>query len=238
MEETIRTELFSLAEPDYAAFSGKLIPQEEHLLGVRVPILRRMAKELCKADWRHALSFGEDLFFEETMLRGMVIAGAAMPTEERLRYTMEFLPRIRNWSVCDSFCASFRDIGKNRQIYLHFLTPLLADEREFTVRFAEVMLLDHFVEPEFVPALLELYGSVRHSGSYAKMACAWGIATCYAAAPEETECWLLQADLDRETFRLALKKIAESFRTRERGRELYRIYGKLPSGSARNASGR
>ncbi len=231
MEETVRAELLSLAEPDYAVFSGKLIPQEEHLLGVRLPKLRLMAKELCKTDWRHALSYGDDLFFEETMLRGMVIAGAVMPVEERLRNIAEFLPRIRNWSLCDSFCASFRDVGKNRQIYLDFLTPLLADEREFAVRFAEVMLLDHFVEPEFVPALLELYGSVRHPGVYAKMACAWGIATCYAAAPEKTERWLLQADLDRETFHLALKKISESFRTGERGRELYRIYGKLPSGS-------
>ncbi|HQQ89423.1 MAG TPA: DNA alkylation repair protein, partial [Oscillospiraceae bacterium] len=73
MEETVRAELLSLAEPDYAVFSGKLIPQEEHLLGVRLPKLRRMAKELCKTDWRHALSSGDDLFFEETMLRGMVI---------------------------------------------------------------------------------------------------------------------------------------------------------------------
>ena len=50
MEETVRAELLSLSEPDYAVFSGKLIPQEEHLLGVRLPKLRRMAKELCKTD--------------------------------------------------------------------------------------------------------------------------------------------------------------------------------------------
>lgn len=232
MEEEIKSELLSLAEPDYAAFTGKLIPQEEHLLGVRLPLLRRMAKGLCKADWKSTLSCGDDLYFEETMLRGMVIAGAPMPAEERLRYAAGFLPLIRNWSVCDSFCVSFRDVKKNRQLYLDFLTPLLVDEREFAVRFAEVMLLDHFVEPEFVPTLLKLYGSVRHAGPYAKMGCAWGIATCCAASPEVTERWLLQTDLDRETFRLALKKISESFRTRERGRELCRICARFSSGQA------
>lgn len=229
MEERIRKELLSLADPDYAAFVGKLIPQEEHLLGVRLPFLRRIARELCKADWKRVLSCGADLYFEEIMLRGMVIAGAPMPVEERLRYTTEYLPQIRNWSICDSFCVSFKDVKKNRQIYLDFLTPLLADEREFAVRFAEVMLLDHFAEPEFVPTLLGLYGSVRHLGTYVKMGCAWGIATCCAASPEVTERWLLQADLDRETFLLALKKISESFRTRELGRELCRAYGRSAS---------
>ncbi|HNW04929.1 MAG TPA: DNA alkylation repair protein [Oscillospiraceae bacterium] len=227
MEKAIKEELLSLAEPEYAAFAGKLIPQEEHLLGVRLPKLRETARRICKSDWQGALSSGGDEFFEETMLRGFVIAGARMPAEERLRRVADFLPRIRNWSVCDSFCVSFRDVGKNRRVYLDFLVPLLADEREFAVRFAEVMLLDHFAEPEFVPTLLELYGSVRHPGAYAKMACAWGISVCYVLSPEVTESWLLQAHLERQVFLLALKKISESFRTGERGKELYRVYKNL-----------
>ncbi len=227
MEEAIKEELLALAEPEYAAFAGKLLPGEGRLLGVRLPELRRMARRICKTDWQNALSFGGDEFFEETMLRGLVIAGAKMPAEERLPYIADFLPQIRNWSICDSFCVSFRDVKKNRRIYLDFLVPLLADEREFAVRFAEVMLLDHFAEPEFVPTLLKLYGSVRHPGAYAKMACAWGISVCYVLSPEITESWLLQARLDREVFLLALKKISESFRTGERGKKLYRVYKNL-----------
>jgi hypothetical protein len=109
----------------------------------------------------------------------MVIAGAAMPVEERLRNIAEFFPRI---GTGRSATASALPSGRRKEPanLPGFLTPLLADEREFAVRFAEVMLLDHFVEPEFVPALLELYGSVGTPGFYAKMACAWGIATCYA----------------------------------------------------------
>ncbi len=73
MREEIREELKKLGEPEYQKFSGSLIPASGRgeLLGVRLPVLRKYAGELAKGDWRAELSQKEDLYFEETMLRGM-----------------------------------------------------------------------------------------------------------------------------------------------------------------------
>lgn len=46
--------------------------------------------------------------FEERMLQGMVIGAVkGISIEERLDWVAWFVPKINNWSVCDSFCAAY-----------------------------------------------------------------------------------------------------------------------------------
>ncbi len=59
------------------------------------------------ADEEYLQSANEDSF-EEIMLKGMVIGCAKCSIEERLSFIQSFIPKINNWSVCDSFCASLK----------------------------------------------------------------------------------------------------------------------------------
>lgn len=68
----VRKELESIAEEDYKKFSASLIPGVENLLGIRIPILRDMAKKLAKEDWKGCMEWEDTLYFEETMLQGLV----------------------------------------------------------------------------------------------------------------------------------------------------------------------
>ena len=43
--------LISMAEPDYRKFSASLLPGTRNILGVRLPQLRRLAKQLARKDW-------------------------------------------------------------------------------------------------------------------------------------------------------------------------------------------
>ncbi|MTL35405.1 DNA alkylation repair protein, partial [Turicibacter sanguinis] len=51
MIETIRNELLVLAEPTYQRFAMRLLPGTDHLLGVRLPKLRQMARKIFKRDY-------------------------------------------------------------------------------------------------------------------------------------------------------------------------------------------
>ena len=51
MEIDIKAELVRLAEPEYAVFSRRLLPGTENVLGVRLPLLRRLARRIAKGDW-------------------------------------------------------------------------------------------------------------------------------------------------------------------------------------------
>ena len=50
--EALQARLRSLADPAYQAFQQKLVPDVTNLLGVRVPALRQLARELVRGDWR------------------------------------------------------------------------------------------------------------------------------------------------------------------------------------------
>ncbi len=101
---TLREQLFELADTRYRDFSATLTPGAGKMIGVRIPQLRAMAREIARGDWRTWLEEAEDEYFEEKMLRGMVISYAKCPPEEKLQWTGRFVPTIDNWAVCDCFC--------------------------------------------------------------------------------------------------------------------------------------
>ena len=75
MTENIRKIIEGMAEKDYKEFSSALIPGCGNMLGVRLPELKKLAKRLVKENiaWRELL-VGDDIYFEEVMLRGYIIS--------------------------------------------------------------------------------------------------------------------------------------------------------------------
>ena len=70
MKIDVREELLCLAEPEYQKFNSRLIPNinPETMLGVRLPALRKLARELSKEDWRTYLETAQNKYYEEAML--------------------------------------------------------------------------------------------------------------------------------------------------------------------------
>ncbi len=99
MQQEIRKYLITLSEEDYQKFSSGLVPGVNHMLGIRLPQLRRVAKEIAKKDWKAAME-EPDYYFEERMLRGMVLSYASKDMDKMLPYIADFIPMVDNWSVC------------------------------------------------------------------------------------------------------------------------------------------
>ncbi|MCM1182986.1 MAG: DNA alkylation repair protein [Roseburia sp.] len=154
MTKEIRDRLAALAEDSYREFSAGLIPDSaKPLLGVRLPRLRSIAKELAKGDWqRIAADFdgeNEDVYFEETMLRAMLIGYGTQKKEvtaqQGLSYLEMIIPHIDNWSLCDSFCNSFGFARRYPDELWAFLQTYLYSEREFEVRVGIILLLTQYL---------------------------------------------------------------------------------------------
>lgn len=207
-----RDRLEEMAEAGYAAFSSALVPGAQAMLGVRLPLLRKLAAEIARGDWRAYLAEGEDRYFEETMLRGMIIGRARGPLSEMLSLAADFVPRIDNWSVCDSFCAGFAHAKRCPEAVWDFLLPYLRDERTYYARFGAVMLLDHFVDRAHLERVLALLDAIRARDYYASMAVAWAVSVCYVKFPQRTRDYLHNCRLDDATYNRAIQKIVESRR--------------------------
>lgn len=116
----IRARLQEMAEPRYAAFAGGLLPDNRHpLLGVRLPRLRQLARELAHADDARTLlarSPGKRAAFEEIMLRGFVAGYApGLGSAERCACIDRLVTFLDNWSLCDSCCATYRVARRHRE---------------------------------------------------------------------------------------------------------------------------
>ncbi|CAH1195632.1 hypothetical protein PAECIP111893_00732 [Paenibacillus plantiphilus] len=212
MEKAIKDQLLELADTDYQKFAAALIPTINNLVGVRLPELRKLAKRIAKDDWRAYLKEADNQYFEETMLQGMVIGYAGADIEESLRCTADFVPKIDNWSVCDCFCIGLKFTKTNKGRVWDFLQPYLKSEQEYELRFGAVMLLNFYIEEEYINEVLELLDRVKHDGYYIKMAVAWAVSICYMKLPEPTMTYLRTCSLDDFTYNKALQKMTESFR--------------------------
>ena len=76
--EQVRQFLKENQDPEYREFHSKLLPGTENIMGVRLPILRKFAKQLAAQAWKDWFEQADDQWYEETMLRGLVVAYARM----------------------------------------------------------------------------------------------------------------------------------------------------------------
>lgn len=222
MEDPIRKQIFELIDTDYQKFSAALIPTINNVLGVRLPELRKIAKKIVKGDWRTYLKTAKDEYFEEIMLQGMVIGYVKTDIEEILSYVASFVPKIDNWSVCDSFCTGLKFTKENKERVWEFLQPYLSSKKEYELRFGVVMLLDFYIETEYINRVLILLDRVKHEGVYAKMAVAWAVSICYVKFPDSTMAYLRNNTLNDFTYNKALQKITESNRVDKETKSLIR----------------
>lgn len=214
--DSVRAELQLLADPKYKAFASSLIPGCSCMLGVRIPVLRKIAVRIAKDSPAEYLErAGErdgQQSFEELMLQGLVIGHMKDDIEAVLEQTGRFIPKIDNWSVCDSFCAELKIVRQNRERVWEFLAPYWSSDRTYEVRAAVVLSLDYFISEPMLPELFQRYDAIRQPDHYVKTAVAWAVSMCFARFPAQTMDYLKQTSLDTETFNMAIRKITESLR--------------------------
>lgn len=220
--EEIREWLAAHAEGGFQKFTSGLIPGSDPILGVRIPALRGLAKQLAKEDWRSWLAGAADDSYEEIMLQGLCIGYAKAGIEELLECAAVFIPKIHDWSVCDSFCSTFKTAAKHRARVWEFLMQYRDSPQEFEQRIVAVMLMDHFLVEEYTDRVFSVWEELRHGGYYRMMGVAWGVATAYAKFPEKTHAFLLDCRLDDATYNKAIQKMLESFRITPERRQVLR----------------
>lgn len=210
------------AEKEYGSFSAGLIPGAGEMIGVRLPKLRKIAKQLAMENWQDYLKSATDDYMEETMLQGMTLGYVREPFAVIQPYLDAFIPKINNWSVCDSTCASLKVAIRESKIVRDYLQSYLESEREFDIRFGIVMLLDHYIAPEYIDDVLSQLDRIHHSGYYVRMAAAWNLSVCYVRFPEKTMQYLKSSKLDDWTYNKAIQKMIESYRISVEDKEVLR----------------
>ena len=212
--EEIRKRLEELAEEKYKSFSQSLIPGARPILGVRIPVLRKMAGEIAKGDWKTYLDHARDDSFEEVNLQGFVIGYAKADFDTLLPYIRRHVEKINDWSLCDGFCATLKIVKEHKQEFKRVLQAYKEQDSEFAQRFVAVILLNYYLEPEDIDETLSMLDGLKNDGYYCKMAVAWAVATAMAKQPDKVWEYLNEGNntLEDFTYNKAIQKMIESYK--------------------------
>lgn len=219
MIEKIKKNLYELADAKYQAFSSSLLPKTNNILGVRLPILRKIAKKIVADNyWMDFFKENDDSYFELTMLEGMIIG--YLEEKEQIKYLENFIPKINNWSICDSFCCNLKYFKNNKN--KDFLKKYFKSDKEFELRFAFVILLNYFIEDEF-EYVIQKINEFNSEKYYAKMAAAWCLSICIIKNYNQTLLNIKNSKIHPWVAKKGLTKAIESFRLNKNQKEELKI---------------
>lgn len=230
-----RAELFAQADEAYRQFHEKLLCSALPLIGIRVPLLRKMATQLAKEDGEGFLRFcGRDTY-EERLLYGLVAATLPISYEAFLPYCDSYTEElVENWAHCDIFCASLKKRVRGRkQDFYRYLEKYLQSENPWAVRVGLVLLLDIYLTEDYLEESLKRMDAVQMDAYYVQMAKAWLLATAWAKDRAACQAYLTRHHLDSSTFRKFVQKACDSRRISKEDKAYLRglVRGKYDSGN-------
>lgn len=210
----IQSELFSLQDKSYRDFHSALMPNinKKLVIGVRTPVLRKLAKRLWKEDKDTCRAFMKKLphkYYEENNLHAVFIQNIDC-FEDCLSELENFLPYIDNWATCDMLNPAV--LGKYKEDLLLYEKKWLSVNEEYTVRYAIGILMRYFLNEDFKAEYLSLVANIKRDEYYIKMMIAWYFATALAKQYDSAISYIEEGKLDKWVHNKAIQKAIESNR--------------------------
>ena len=216
----ILDEILKNQDLEYKAFTKKLIPVSDSILGLRAPIAKKIARAYCGT--KEGFDFLKELphtYHDENMVHAYMLGYLKENVKKRLD---EFLPYVDNWAVCDSLCAGLKELFKSKDEMLPYIEKCILSDKEYIIRFGYVSLLNYYVEERYLDLIFDLTLRTKREEYYIKMAKAWLISVCLVKEYKKTVAWLKEKSLDKWTHNKAIQKATESFRIDKNQKEYLR----------------
>jgi 3-methyladenine DNA glycosylase AlkD len=204
--------LKEISDKKYSEFHRKLTPGASNILGVQLPKLRLIAKDIARGNYSSYLKLCRSEFYEESMLEGIVIGLSKPEYTEFLRLIDGFADKINNWAVCDSFSSGLKMLKKYKIPFFSVINKYLESENPWHKRLGLVIMMDYYITEDYISEVLQRCDNISFDHYYVKMAQAWLVSVAYVKFPEITYEYLKRSKLDNWTFNKAIQKTRESFR--------------------------
>lgn len=218
--DKILKQLFELQDKKYKEFHSSLCPNVDNIIGVRIPELRKLAKQIAKENPKEFIENPvKKQYYEEIMLEGFVIGYMKATLEEKLHYLDNFIPEIDNWAVCDCTASTLKFIDKYKKEVWEYLQKYINSKKEFEKRFAIIILMDYYLTDEYIDKVLEIYNKIDSDQYYVQMGIAWAISVCFVKYREKTREFLDNNNLSTFTYNKSIQKIIESTRVDKETKE-------------------
>ena len=211
--------LMELKDEEYANFHRKLIPNilPEKVIGVRTPALRKLAKQISRENYcRDFLKELPHSYYDENQLHGFIIS-EIKDFDACMEELEAFLPFIDNWATCDQ--TSPKIFKKRKEDLLPYIRKWLDSEHTYTIRFGIGMLMQHFLDEDFLPEYLAMVSGIQSEEYYVNMEIAWYMATALTKQWDATIPYIEQGKMDVWVHNKTIQKARESYRITQEQKE-------------------
>ena len=222
-----------LAEQDlkYRDFHASLLPNidKKKIIGVRVPTMRKIAKEFADSKFLDKLPHK---YFEENQVHLFVVE-RIKEFDECLHRIEQFLPYIDNWAVCDG--KSPKALLKDEARFYAKICEWLKSTKPYTVRFGVNMLMNFFLDERFSKEHLKLVAAIDENlfddkgraecptdRYYVQMVIAWYMATALAKQWDAAFPYIKNRKLSLWIHAKSIQKACESYRITQEQKEILR----------------
>ncbi|MDR2954110.1 MAG: DNA alkylation repair protein [Prevotella sp.] len=222
MNTHINQKLQALTESDYKAFNEKLIPTNYEILGIRMPALKKLAKEISvDQNVDTYLKNAEYITYEHILLYGLVLGQVKKPSLEMIfTYLDPLILKFDNWAHVDTIISSLKVFQKNPDEVLSHFLPLKKHDGEFTKRTFVILLMDYFINETYIDVALKHMSEIPQGQYYVDMAIAWAISVGLIKFYDKTIPLLEQKAFSKFVHNKAIQKARESYRITPEKKEL------------------
>lgn len=203
--------LKEISEEEYKKFHSKLCFTKYQIMGIRVPKMRIIANNISKTNIEEYFKVVESNYYEEIFIEGLVISKIKNEATF-IKYFYEYINKIDNWGICDSFCNSLKIVNTNPEKYFKIAKNLSTNEQEFISRVGLILILNYFIKEEYIKDIFDILDAINSDKYYINMAEAWLICEMYIKFPSATEKYLQKNKLNNFTHNKSISKIRESYR--------------------------
>lgn len=134
--------LVTLQDKKYKESSKKLNSTEYEIIGIKLPILNSISKEISNTNIYNYLDNIKPKYFEEILLEGLVLS-YINDYEKFTKYYKEFLNQISNLSIYD--LPKYRVIETNKDEYLNIVKDLINSNNPNYIRIGIKSLIDYYI---------------------------------------------------------------------------------------------
>ena len=210
--------LYSIQDLKYQKFHKNILNDDIEVIGIRVPILRKIALEITKNTGINFLNIVKHDTYEEILLHGLVLGYLKIDFDDLLPLLDEFLKYNSNWAINDITVTTLKIFKKNLEKGFIYIKKLLK-KNSWSQRFGLVLLLTYYINDEYIDEVIKISMDINSKDYYVLMANAWLISICYIKYPEKIEPLILNKSWNIVTLKKAIGKIKDSYRVNKEDKE-------------------
>lgn len=219
MLQEINEYLHKNIDLDYRKFSLRCNELATNFLGVRVPFIRNLAKDIAKRKLSYKYYEENDFKTYENVMLHICLLQYEKDLEIVFHEVSKIIPHLNNWGLCDGLVSSLKITKKHREEMFSFMIKYKNNENPFIRRFVIIMCMAYFLDDDFLCRVIDIILNVKGDNYYIDMGKAWTLATLAIQRSDIVENIILNSSLSVWIKRKTIQKMKESYRISDEVKE-------------------